>query len=337
MNFEKFAQPESTPEHGFGIHYFLQAFNDTFYKSGNKILDSYLNQYKDVKKWLIFSDYALYDKSKKQDVITFTLIPYIIGFDDLKKILNNLSPADLKKSKKVNANFINFLTDAPILNISFCLDRKRKLHQDERLYFETRFSMMKKQLLYWCETTPEGKQNYLEFIKKLDILSNVASSAGGNMKVIRDIEILSSLAAYIAFEITKRIDIEIIGWFSDRDSMLSYKATKFKSPIIFDFAEHLYYLFCNSEGIKSENKLVFGVPDSNNDKNVWYDSMNRIPDLIAGTLADYEIKNNIASHQKFIPVIERLFTNETKNMFFNLKFSKNSYEANRITWHPLQS
>lgn len=334
MDFSKFNESDGSEKLGFSIHWFLDSFNQTFYKSCRKDFESFIDAHSNVKKWMIFSDYAMYDKSKKNDVITFSLIPYILEFEKYSSVLKKLAPNDLKSVRKVNSEFIDFLEDAPIFTISVVLDRKRKMHNDEVGYLSKRFEMMIAQLEKWCVTTPEGKEYYAELIKKISVLREEVRKKGANLKIFRDIDILSSLAAYLMFEITNLTKIETIGWFSDRDSLLSYKASKIKTPIIFDIVHHLYFLFCSSANIETKNKLVLGVPESDKDGNVWYDSFNRVPDLFAGALADYDIKNNKCSHDKFIPVIERLFTLSQKNLFFNAKFSNKGYSVSRFDWSP---
>ncbi|MFA0095647.1 hypothetical protein AB4406_11095 [Vibrio splendidus] len=330
MDFSVFKENKESAEFGFGVHYFLDSFNQTFYKSCRSDFEAFFVKHKEVKKWMVFSDYALYDKRKKQDVITFSIVPYVLGFDDFSNLLQALAPKDLKSSRNVKDRFIEFLKDGPVFNISIALDRKRRLHSDEKYYHQTKIEMMIKQLQKWCITTPEAKDHYIEFIDKLNVLKSEVISPGANLKVIRDIEILSSLAAYLMFEISKLIDVERIGWFSDRDRMLDYKAAKFESPFIFDVVHHLYYLFCNSADIPSKGKLVLGVPESGSNGKVWYDAFNRIPDLIAGTFADYDYKKNKCSHDKFIAVIENLFTSNQNNLFFTTKFSKGEYSVSRL-------
>jgi hypothetical protein len=332
LNFDHIRENAKSEKMGFPLHFFLDAFNETFYKSCKKDFDNFFIQHKNVGKWLVFSDYALYDKSKKKDVITFSIVPYILNFDEFSDLLKNLSSNDLKKSRKVSEQFIEFIKNGPVFNISVNLGRNRRLHSDEKFYHESRFSMMIEMLEYWCITTPEGKENYIELIKKIAHLKDIVKNPGSNLKVIRDIEILSSLASYIMFEITKVIPVELIGWFSDRDSLLSYKAGKFKSPIIFDFISLLYYLFCENESVHTKSKLVLGVPESDSDGKLWYDGFNRIPDLIAGTYADYDSINQVSTHKKFIPVIEQLFTQSSKNLFFDVKFSKGHYSVERSIW-----
>ena len=328
MNINKFKNDGE--EYGFSIHYFLDAFNETFYKSGYSIFKTFFESNKDVKKWMVFSDYAFYDKNKKNDVVTFTIAPFTTDFGGVSNLIDKLSFKDIKNLKRVNESYLEFIDQSQIFNISIVLSKKRKLcFTDESSMLIQKFQMAIKQLEHWCISTPEAKENYLAFISKLEELIKVLSCKGANLKVIRDIEIISSLAAYLIFEVTKIIDIEKIGWFSDRDTLLSYKAGKFKTPIIYDFVSTLFYVFCQTERVDSKDKLLMGVPEDNG--RVWYDSFNRIPDLICATISDYDIKKNKFTHTKFIPVMERLLASSDKNLYFNVGFEKKAFSATRLT------
>lgn len=332
MDFSKLKNHKDSAEHGFAIHFFLDAFDETFYKSSRESFESFLKKYSHIKKWMIFSDYALHDKNKNRDVITFSIIPNILNFNNLSKILIKISKNDLKNSKKVSSNFINFINNGPIFNISISLNRDRRLHSNEILYHSKKIEMMTGQLNKWIITTPEYAAHYKELIKNLEILKQAATSPGANLKIIRDIDILSSLAAYLLFEVTKLVDPETIGWFSDRDQLLTYKAAKIKTPLIFDITHHLYYLFCLWEGIDSKKRLVLGVPNNDAKTDLWYEGFNRIPDLIAGTFSDYNDKKKLCSHQKFVPVIDKIFVNNKNNLFFTINLKDNNYTAGRLEW-----
>lgn len=332
MDFSKLNEFDGTEKAGFSVHLFLHSFNQAFYKSARKHFVDFLNEFKDINKWMVFSDYAMHDKKKKNDVITFTIVPYILEFHEYSTLLNWMAPNDLKKTRTVRPEFIEFLANGPIFNISIVLSRKRRLHNDEREYHIKSFEMMIAQLEIWCETTPEAKGNYIELIKKISILKQEVVRPGANLKVIRDIEIISTLAAYFIFEITKLIDIDKISWLSDRDTLLTYKAAKIGSPIIFDLIHHLYYLFCMSENIESKDKLILAIPESDSDGNVWFDSFNRIPDFISGALADYDYKQNTSTHEKFVQVIEKVFPSNKRNIFFSIEFTSKGFAVSRLEW-----
>ncbi|WP_233112718.1 hypothetical protein [Aggregatibacter actinomycetemcomitans] len=72
---------------------------------------------------------------------------------------------------------------------------------------------------------------------------------------------------------------------------------------------------------------------------MWFDELVRLPDFIAGTLADYNKEENEFSHDKFIPLFEKVFTNENKNLIFNVFIGKNNnnfeMRVNRATFDKI--
>ncbi|WP_312271587.1 hypothetical protein [Pseudomonas sp.] len=331
MDFSKFSPFGSSDlegDYGIPLHYFLAHFNESFKQSGGTILDAYLKEFDYVTKWLLVSDYAFYDKNKKHDIVTFSLIPYIASFERMRDVLGGLAPADLKKIRKVKKEFIHFLASGPVFNINIKLDRDRKLHTDERLYHRRKIEMLIAQLEHWAKTTPAGIDNYKRQIKMLRNLDLIVNSSGGNLKAIRDIEIVSSLAAYLMSEVTSRTNVEVIGWFSDRDALLNFKAAKLGN-LIFEMVDLYYYALCYNLNESSKADLIIGLPEEKN--SVWYDTLIRIPDLLAGTFADFDYENNVLSHDKFVSVVDGLFLAEKRNLFYNINFG-DKLSAGRMMW-----
>ena len=322
-------------EFGFGIHYFLASFNDTFYKSAYKDFKQFFVNNKDVKKWMICSDYAIGNKNKKNDVVTFTFYPYIVDHGLLSNIIKSLAKKDLKNTRDINKDFLTFIKEAPILNISVLLSRKRKLDylNDERDFFIVSIDKIIEQLNYWVMSTPENKEYFKKLIKKMNKLKILVKSPSTNLKIIRDIEIISQLVAYLCLEMNLIIDVDILGWFSDRDKLLDYKKASFEEPLIFDFISNLYHVLCENHfgAINSKAKLVYGVPEQNG--TLWYDELNKIPDYICGTLADYDIQKNEISHRKFNTMLTSFFINNPKNLIFKLNFSKKEFSAQKIFFY----
>lgn len=310
---------------GFVIHNFLSVFNDTFNKSNNAKFKAYFKKNSEVSKWMIFSDYVLNDKNKPNDVVTFSILPYAADFFKLGETIETISFKDIKKLKRVNNCFINFINHSEILNISVILSKSRKLDPiNEREMLKTRYEMAISQVKIWLSNDSANK-HYESLLKNYELLLSEVCKQGANFRYIRDIEIVSSLSAYIVFQICSEIKIEVIGWFSDRDALLSYKAAKFSKPVIFDMAHNLYHNLMFQNDVNYKDSFVFGLPER--EGKVWYDSYNRIPDLIAATIADYDYENNKCSHNKFIPVVEKILTNKEKNIIYKLSFDGGEFSA----------
>ena len=65
MNLDKHHQ--QNVEMGFAVHHFLIAFNQTFYKSGYESFENFFLKNKNIKKWMVFSDYVFDNKNKQND------------------------------------------------------------------------------------------------------------------------------------------------------------------------------------------------------------------------------------------------------------------------------
>lgn len=310
---------------GVVMHNFLTHFDETFNKSSHALFSNFFKRNEDVSKWMIFSDYALNDMNKPNDVITFSILPYTSDFDKLGGQIKQLSFKDVKKLKRVNSEFLEFINESEILNISIVLDKNMVLDPfDEREALKTCYKTAINQVDCWIENEGE-KENYLRLKKAYSVMLNEVSRQGGNIKNVRNIEIVSNFIAYIAFQVCVSTKIDIVGWFSDRDSMLNHKKSKFSMPVIFDLAHNLFHALMSSKDESYTESLVFGLPEQTGD--VWYDSFNRIPDLIAATLADYDCKNNFCSHDKFVPVIENVITNKNKSLIYKIFTLEDGFQA----------
>lgn len=310
---------------GIVMHNFLCHFDETFNKSSHTLFTDFFRKNENVSKWMIFSDYALNDKNKPNDVITFSILPYVGNFDKLENQIKKLSFKDVKNLKRVNAEFLEFINESEILNISVVLDKNMILDPfNEREMLKKCYKTALNQVDYWIENEGQ-KEDYLRLKKAYKIMIDEVSRRGVNLRNIRNIEIVSNLIAYIAFQVCLSSKVDIVGWFSDRDSMLNHKSGKFSVPVIFDLAYNLFHVLMSSKDENYVEKFVFGLPEKTG--NLWYDSFNRIPDLIAATLADFDYQNNFCSHEKFIPVIENVITNKEKNIIYKISTLEGGFQA----------
>lgn len=313
---------------GYGLHHIICHFNDSFNQSGKKLFDNFINEFGEVKKWILSSDYAFNDKNKKNDVVTFSLFPCLENIDEMSDHIKKMAPADIKKSKSVSKEFITFLSSGNVFNISFVIDRDRRMHSNETDYHLYRFDGLINLLKYWCESTPEGKIAYQKSIKKLEQAKKLITSPGVNLKIFRDIDIIASLAAFLLAEVSKTADLENILWLSDRDSMLFFKK-KLIGEFLLIQVGYLYHILCSNNNVESKNKLILISSESK-----WlkiYDSFVRVPDYIAGALADFDFDKNKTSHEKFEIIKNGTFGADSRNISYKLSFKPN-IRAGRMVW-----
>ncbi|MFT8210897.1 MAG: hypothetical protein ACMZI0_10555 [Symbiopectobacterium sp.] len=239
-----------------------------------------------------------------------------------------MAPSDIKNVSSVSDEFISFLKEGPVFNISLILDRDRRMHGDERKYHLHRFESMINLFKYWCKSTPEGKDNYKKRISKLKQAKNLVSSPGVNLRLFRDIEMVANLAAYFLTEVSVSANVEIISWLSDRDNMLTFKHKRI-GDFMLEQVSTAYHVLCINNGIGPAGKLLLVKPDTMGE--LLYDSFIRVPDYIAGTLADFDFEKQETTHSKFEKIKNGTFAEECRNISYQLFFHPN-VKAHRLTW-----
>ena len=201
----------------------IKVIENTFGKSTIEDLkNNYLPKVDYVTKWMCYSDYCLDDKNKPNDVISFTLVPYIDDTEALSKFIKTIAKKDIKKSNKVSKEFIDFLKNYPLINFSFVINDRKKLFGDTHKIvvdsLRENFSLMKEQYTEWIKNQPEQKEQYSRVIKKINCTLNLINS-GKKIKQIIGMLLVTLIGAYVSSQIIKNKDIKIFGWFSDRDAI----------------------------------------------------------------------------------------------------------------------
>lgn len=300
---------------------FITAVEETFNKSTIDIVQNFI-KHNNYNKWMVFSDYV-FDKNKNNNVVTFSFVPYIFDFNNLQDFIKSLANKDLKNTKNIKQEYLEFLNNMPILSFSFILKGKRKIHySEEKKFYINKIKKIIEMLEFWIKTTPENKEQYKKDIKDFRAFLNELNK-NTNFSIKRDIAIISLLAAYLMYEFSKiHSNIEIIGWFSDRDKLTEYGGKKFNFSLIYNLSHIYFHIF--TEEISIKPKLIHG---KTNDKKLFYDEYIKIPDYICGVLADYNFLNNKCSHDKHIKLMEELIASNEKIIIFKLLFKKEIIEC----------
>lgn len=335
MDFSRFIQKDSLegvlpdqPQIGFSIHESIVHFNNSFMQSGSKLLGDFIQEHAPTRKWILSSDYAFYDTKKFSDAVTFSLFPHWAPFEEMSSHIDSMAPSDIKNVGSVNDSFISFLREGPVFSVTLILDRERRMFSDEKLYHLARIDSQVGMLEHWCQSTPKGKDRYQNTIKQLKKVKELVGSKSLNLRLFRDIEIVGSLAAYLLAEISVKANPEKIAWLSDRDSMLNFKS-KVIGDYMFDQVSYLYHTLCSNSEVDPSGRLLFVKPEASGE--LVYDSFIRVPDYIAGTMADYDFEEKESSHVKFERVRDGVFSEERRNISYRLFFHPDM-KAHRLTW-----
>ncbi len=290
----------------------------------------YLNDNKPHRKWLIYSDYCIGDDTKPNDVISFTLMPFDAYPDDIKQRIFKLAPTDIKNKKNINPDFISYLKEKRLFHINFILGSRKGITKvegyDERKVVNETLDTTVKMFNQWCITTPKKADYYQTVIKKLNNIKTKLSGKSPNYSLFRDVVLVSILAGYICYLFTKYASAEIVGWFSDRDKLI--EAYEMIASDLF-FSNH--HGLCIRDSIDSSmTRILFSIPTADDEGKVWYDEMNRLPDHIAGTLADWNMKENKLSKRKFVDIVEKCIADNPYLVILRLDLEPKQFKCSRV-------
>jgi hypothetical protein len=321
--------PNTTSPAGFRLVPGIQVLQETFEKSAADSLARFLVRFPSHQ-WMAFSDYAFYDPNKRADVFVLSLFPFPEDFHGQSAHLQALSFKDIKSIKAVNPEFIAYLRSAPIANIAVLLEKERQLARDERGEMLEFFSSLSNMVHGWCKSQPEQAGKYALNLKDLKRIRRLVYERKANLRLLRDIILVASITGYVLFRVAQLTEVDTIGWFSDRDALLDYQRGKLNLQLIFQLLHTYYHVLCERASMPSLNNPILGVPE--NTGPVFYDAFLRVPDLIAGTLADLNLSDMSFTNQKFGPILSDLLASNDKNIFFAVREnpSNGSTEAVRL-------
>lgn len=260
-------------------------------------MQRYLCLHKDISKWMIFSDFCFGDKTKPNDAVSFVFVPYVASFDQLNELSNKNLPSDFKHIQDSRVG-IDYLNSSLFFSITIILEKNRKLlWGNKEISRDDLYSAMLRNTIAKCRGG--------SFEKKL---RKMAESS--NYKLIDNILLTSFFTAFCADLLMRLTRIEKIGWFPDRDNIVS----------AFDYVVYdLTYRFHREFYKKATNRVLnFGQPNFSG--NMWYDGLNKLPDYLAGTLADYNYNENKCSNMKHLKMLQDVFAVNPYHIVLGMKF-----------------
>lgn len=278
-------------------------------------IQQFLEKASKVSKWMLYSDYCLDDPKKPNDVITFVLVPYLNNdeYQALDNKIKETQPKDMKKSRDVNIDFLSYIKQQAILSFSFIVNGRQLLYgntEKEQIDAVVKtLESIKKLHETWRDSAENNdvEEYFKEIVQKLK--RQVAEiSQRKNVKIHMDILLITLLGAVYTAAILKHLPkLKIFGWFPDRD-----KTNEACDQIAVPIFNAVQYKCLNS----CQYKFLAMVPNSA--VVPFYDNENRIADIICATVADYNIKANKVSANKFIPVLRGLMADNNMMKVYRL-------------------
>lgn len=326
------------------MQYELLTINENMQDYKTKLLHPYLisNFYENLKNaenfqnfisknqnstWFIFSDYCLDDNNKPKNVVTFTILALKNrqDFTFIQRALDLLQPKDLKKSKAINPSFLNFISLLPIFNVSYILPDNRNITKafkfEELSFLKMRYHSLEN---YYkrLQAFPVKDNDFTGIIKDFKLIQTKFEAKSISLKIYRDIEIINCAVSSISILISSQFrEPQKIFWVSDRDNILTFEKAKLSLPLIFSMIHASFKSF-----IKTESSLAFFNHENTGKPEL--DSMNRIPDIVSGTLA--EMTDTTVGKDKYVLILRNYLTNQSVNHIAKLHLNEEQYGLNTI-------
>lgn len=271
-------------------------------------LKEWFSRYPAGMTWRVASDYAIGDPQKLNDVISFVVVAPHATDADVKEYIGGAAPKDLKKVSEVPIGLMQYLTcPIPItFSVSFLLERDAAMLR-HRLPVDGMVALAR-----WgahvLQTRLPLYKNKVDIdyhhaaIKRFRLFEQNLGRKGVSEKLARQIHVTAATAATVFNLLNQAVSPSTIRWMSDRDKVVDVHDT-----VLYDLA-YVYYLvqaveFATPEQIAncslgaSLATLASEVPQPTGANP--FDEFVRLPDYLAGTLADLNLETMAVTRDKF--------------------------------------
>lgn len=313
----------------------LDVVEETISKSALDDFKNYIKKLPMCKKWMIHSDYCIGDKNKPNDVVVFSVVPYVYELEDFKSLISSSIPRDIKETKIVSEKGINLLKSGLFFHFCFLLGKKKDLfkahsNDDEKANIRKALIETRKMISAWEGENGSQIEYYASIVENIDTLLREMESKGFNLKLLKNIMLISILGAYVAHLLTKEASAEVVGWFSDRDCI-----TAAYNNIAHDFFHLNHHGLTERDSVdKTKFKIVIGVPEDEPGSKMWYDPQNRLPDHVAGALADWNIPQNTVSKPKFTDMLSKCLIETPLFAIIKCHLKAEDFRCSRLELRP---
>lgn len=277
--------------------------------------------------WSVISDYCIGDVNKGNDVFSFVVVAPHDNAENICEYLAGVAPKDLKNTSKVPLGLIQYLTcEVPVtFSVSFVMKREAALLRDY-LSIDAMNALVAGAISFMYDRSAlyqhERDINYHESaIRRLKAFKRDLEHKGVNAKLARQIHLAAAMVATLCNLLNQAVSARAIRWISDRDAMFERH-----DAVVCDLA-YVYYLiqaveFTTPEQRKAQNlgaslaTLGFEIPEKTGKHR--FDELVRLPDYLAGTLADLNSETMTVSKEKFDVVLNNVFVNSKNNWLVQL-------------------
>jgi len=305
---------------------FARCFIEAFDKGPAQVFYRWLATKPATTKWIIAADFALRDRSRPGDCFAFTIIPYDLYPEDFANEVRLNLPKDLKESKTLDATGAAWLRDPRHFHIMIPM-------QQDRMFYNNGATMKAREVIRESLALTMAKLIKLERgsdqIRKFKATIQKSKANSFNVGLFTDLTLLALYLAIVTLILCRAQKAEMISWFCDRDSMISYC-----DGIVWDYAIENY--FGIAEALNIDRPLIapgIAVPDRSSGMEVmWYDHYIRAPDWLAGAMAAWDRGSNVlpGEQDKYLRLIEDVVADSDNTLIIPVYLDDGGLRISRV-------
>ncbi|MFQ5674302.1 MAG: hypothetical protein ACE5G1_00270 [bacterium] len=297
---------------------------------------AWFSQFPSDAAWYVISDYCFGDRTKQSDTVSFSILLNHDKIVNIKEYINAFSPKDIKSSRTVSPGFLKYINSPVIFNMTFLIDRSTKLLSAYSSAQKMKdFLPQFKNVVKMIQKNSSIDDDFFESTqKRLDLFESEFERKSPNLRLSRQIYLVSIFAGIIFYYLTKAKNPSYIQWISDRDAIVERH-----DGLIYDLSYFIFHMEYSNflVGKDSSTKrmpekphFIF-PPPAKTGKN-QHDELVRIPDYLAGTLADYNVERNEFSKDKYYSVLEYSLINSPNHAIIHISGSDDGLSSRRYVF-----
>jgi hypothetical protein len=287
--------------------------------------------------WYVLSDYCIGDKSKSNDAATFSILLNHDTLGNLKDFVAEVAPKDIKSSRSISDKFIYYINQRVMFHVTFVVPSKLKFLKryadvDNMLGFLSPF----RQFVIDVASKSTFEAGFEESVlKRIALFTSDFQRSNFNANLSRKIYLVACFASLVFYYLAITKQPHKIFWISDRDAI-----TERYGGIIFDFAYFMFLyeymqILVDNRGVPSAtiDKPQFIFATATKENAALYDELIRIPDHIAGTMADFNMQTSSFSKAKFRELSLYSLTNAENHAIIQVSGDRSAVSSRRLIFH----
>jgi hypothetical protein len=301
-------------------------FLECFDGSAIHAFRDFLERYPSVRKWMIAADFSLHNNNRPLDCFAFTIIPYDAWPTDIERDVAAALPQDLKRSKMLNDDAIQWLREPRRFHIAITVNDHPAVFSNGP--GSVALTVAREHIATTLNQAITGGIPG-ETIKRLMKLRQDAQANSFNVRLFADIWLLAVWFAVLTVLLGRERRCDIIGWFPDRDNMTNYC-----DHIWYDYALWNAQSFAEAFSVDmTRTRCPAGAPDRSGPKErMWFDYMIRAADWFAGAVAAWDRKKNLipGDRPKYRQMLEDVIAPAGNIVLLHLDMTETGMQFRRI-------